>query len=103
MSLVPPLPDLLSALDEVVGELVGLHSDLGNLLSAEHNNRTLAWFQADDDTDGRMSDKTRDRSAAYHTLDLSSEIFTTRAAIAAHIERRDHLQLQISLIQSGTV
>lgn len=68
---------LIDELNTVTEDLVGLNVDLGNYLKAEHENRVRAWIDAEG------SDRTRDRMASFHTLDISSDIFTARASIAA--------------------
>lgn len=95
MSLLSTLVDQLNVHTEA---LAGLHTDLGNYLKAEHENRTRAWMEAEG------SDRTRDRTAAFHTLDITSDIFTTKAEIAALEARRlevltlieiEHTQLKL--------
>jgi hypothetical protein len=72
----PALTQLCTRLNDITDELVGLHVELGECLKVEHTNRTTTWIEAEG------SDQTRTRLAAFHTLDLTSDIFTIKAQIA---------------------
>lgn len=84
----------VAALDElevVAGEISALHGDLAQLLVAEHETKTQAWFGAHES----QFISERDRIADHASLSLTLDIIRARGELAAAESRRAYLEFVV--------
>lgn len=82
--------EALAKLSDISSSLATSHRELADLLSAEHNAKTRAWFEA---TSQYISE--RDRIADLNALDLSLDIIKLKGEIAALEAERSFLEFNV--------
>lgn len=84
----------LDRLAEIANDQARLHVSLSEVLSKQHESKTLAYFQADETTvEGRKHE------ANYAALEYTFEVHKFQGQLAANAEEQQHLRDMLTYVK----